>query len=245
MFNNYHKIAVRHLLKYKAYSLINIGGLAVGIACAVLLFLFIRFELSYDKYHENASRLYRVVRSDAAPTAFKLAPQLNHDFPEIQAVRFRCDRQPSLLRHGEKQFYEKRMFWADAEALQIFSFELLAGDPQTALAAPFAAVITAEIAQKYFGEKEAVGKQLSLYWGEKYYDLQITGVLKNVPSNSHFTFDILVSFATAEAVWPKFFFEDWSATFAQTYVLLPENLAAPEFEKKFPEFVARHLDDES
>ncbi|MGH7595705.1 MAG: ABC transporter permease, partial [bacterium] len=200
--------------------------------------------LSYDKYHKNAARLYRVVRSEAASTAFKLAPQLNQDFPEIQAVRFRCDRQPSLLRHGDKQFYEKRLFWADAEVLQIFSFELLAGDPKSALTAPFAAVITEEIAQKYFGEEEAVGKQLSLHWGEKYYDLQITGVLKNVPANSHFTFDILVSFATAEAVWPKFFFEDWSATYSQTYVLLPENLAAREFEKKFPEFVARHLGTE-
>ncbi len=244
MFNNYLKIAVRHLLKYKAYSLINIVGLAVGIACAGLLFLFIRFELSYDKYHKNAARLYRIVRSEAAPTAFRLAPQLNQDFPEIQAVRFRNDRQPSLLRHGDEQFYEKRMFWADAEVLQIFSFELFAGDPQTALAAPFAAVITAEIAQKYFGEDEAVGNQLSLYWGEKYYDLQITGVLKNVPANSHFTFDILVSFATAEAIWPKFFFADWSATYAQTYVLLPENFATREFEKKFPEFVARHLGNE-
>ncbi|MGH7601555.1 MAG: ABC transporter permease, partial [bacterium] len=90
MFQNYLKIAVRHLLKYKAYSFINIVGLAVGIACAVLLFLFIRFELSYDQYHKNAARLYRVVRSEAASTAFKLAPQLNQDFPEIQAVRFRC-----------------------------------------------------------------------------------------------------------------------------------------------------------
>ncbi len=245
MLKSYLKIAVRHLLKYKAYSLINIVGLAVGIACAVLLFLFIRFELSYDKYHKNASRLFRVVRSDAASTAFRLAPQLKQDFPEIQAVRFRCDRQPSLLRHGDKQFYEKRMFWADAEVLQIFSFELLAGDPQTALAMPFAAVVTTEIAQKYFGTNEAAGKQLSLSWGEKYYDLQITGVLKSVPANSHFIFDILVSFATAEAVWPKFFFEDWSARYAQTYVLLPENLAAVELEKRFPEFVTRHLDNES
>ena len=244
MLKSYLTIAVRQLLKYKAYAMINLIGLAVGIACALLLALFIQHELSYDRYHQNAARLFRIVRAESATTAFRLAPQLQQDFPEIQTARFRIDRQPSLLRHGDKQFYEKRMFWADAEALQIFSFELLAGDPQTALATPFAAVITIETAQKYFGDAPAVGKQLSLYWGEKYYDLQITGVLKELPANSHFTFDILVSMATAEAVWPKFFFEDWSANYAQTYVLLPENLTVSAFEKRFPEFVARHLGNE-
>jgi putative ABC transport system permease protein len=121
MLKNYFKIAIRHLLKYKSYSAINIAGLAVGIACAILLTLFIQHELSYDRYHENAARLFRIVRAESASTAFRLASALNLEYTEIQAMRFRRDREPALIKHGDKQFYEQRMFWADAEVLQNFS----------------------------------------------------------------------------------------------------------------------------
>ncbi len=244
MFKNYLKIAVRNLFKNRVFSLINVGGLAVGMACFILLFLFIRHETSFDEYHENANRLYRVVRENAAPTAFRLAPTLNNDFPEVQAVRFRKDRQPALIRVGEESFFENGMFWADAEALEIFSFKMLAGNPKTALTQPFSVVLTKTLAEKYFGQEESVGKQVQLRWGEKYYDLLVTGVLEDVPANSHFTFDLLVSFESTKTAWPEFFLQDWSATFAQTYVLLPENNAPATLEAQFPDFVARHLGEE-
>ena len=112
MWTNYLKVALRNLFRYKGFSLINIFGLAIGVACCILMFLFVQHELSYDRYHENSSRIFRVIRDvdgfKTAPTAFALAPALNQDFPDIKAVRVRRDRQPALLRQGEKQFLEDR-----------------------------------------------------------------------------------------------------------------------------------------
>ena len=155
MWTNYLKVALRNLFRYKGFSLINIFGLAIGVACCILMFLFVQHELSYDRYHENSSRIFRVIRDvdgfKTAPTAFALAPALNQDFPDIKAVRVRRDRQPALLRQGEKQFLEDRLFWVDAATLRIFSFPQLSGDPQTALREAYTAVLTRATAEKYFG----------------------------------------------------------------------------------------------
>ena len=245
MWTNYLKVALRNLLRYKGFSLINIFGLAIGVACCILMFLFVQHELSYDRYHENSSRIFRVIRDvdgfKTAPTAFALAPALNQDFPDIKAVRVRRDRQPALLRQGEKQFLEDRLFWVDAATLRIFSFPQLSGDPQTALREAYTAVLTRATAEKYFGEIDVVGRHLSLRWNNQDHNIQITGVLEDVPSTSHFGFDILLSFATAEAIWPKAILEDWRFTFAHTYVLLPEGHSKSAFEAQFQGFVQKHL----
>lgn len=248
MLYNYLKITLRSLRKYKGYSLINISGLAIGIACCILMFLFIQNELSYDRYHEQADQIYRVVREvggeQTAPTAFVLAPTLNNDFPELKAVRFRRDRSPVLIRNGEKRFFEKRFFWADAEIPQVFSFPQISGDPKTMLVEPYTVVITESTAQKYFGRTDVLNETLTLSWNDADHELRVTGVLEDVPSNSHFRFDFLVSFATAKNVWPENILENWDFTFAQTYVLLPENRTPADYESQFSDFVGRHLDDE-
>ncbi len=245
---NYLKVALRNLLRYRGFSLINIFGLAIGMTCCILMFLFVQHELSYDRYHENSSRIFRVVRDfdgfKSATTAFALAPALNHDFPDIQAVRVRRDRQPALLRLGDKQFLEDRMFWVDAATLRMFSFPQLSGDPETALRDAYTAVITRATAEKYFGEINVVGRNLILRWNKRDHNILITGVLENVPSASHFNFDILLSFATAEAIWPKNILEDWRFAFAHTYVLLPEAQSKAVFESRFQGLVQKHLGEE-
>ncbi len=248
MWTNYLKVALRNLLRYKGFSLINIFGLAIGVACCILMFLFVQHELSYDRYHENSSRIFRIIRDvdgfKTAPTAFALAPALNQDFPDIKATRVRRDRQPALLREGEKQFLEDRMFWVDAATLSIFSFPQLSGNPETALREAYTAVLTRATAEKYFGEIDVVGKHLSLRWNNQDHNIRITGVLEDVPSTSHFSFDILLSFATAEAIWPKSILEDWRFTYAQTYVLLPDGHSKSAFEAQFQDFVQKHLGSE-
>ena len=110
MLRNYLTISLRNLRRHKGYSLINILGLAVGMACCLLILLFVQYELSYDRYHENSDRIFRVIREvngfKTAPTAFVLAPTLNNDYPQIRAVRFRRDRAPALVSKGDKKFFE-------------------------------------------------------------------------------------------------------------------------------------------
>ncbi len=251
MLRNYYIIAMRNLMKHKSYTFINVLGLAIGIACAAMLFLFIRHELSYDSYHQNADRIYRAtIETDdhhkIAKTAFALAPKLNIDFPEITAVRFFKDRTRTLFRKDEKQFYESRMFWADADVLTIFSFPQISGDPQTALAEPYSVVLTAETAQKYFGKLDVLGETLTINWNKQDHEMKVTGVLENIPSNSHFVFDMLISFSTSEHLFPENsgILDNWTFIFAHTYLLLPPNLQPRNLEKQFPVFAAKHAGEE-
>lgn len=248
MFFHYLKTSFRSILKHRAYSLINISGLALGISCCILMFLFIKSELSYDRYHERADRIYRVVREVAgersAPTAFVLAPTLNTDFPELNAVRFRCDRSPVLVQKDDRRFFEKRFFWADAAVPQVFSFPQISGDPRTMLVEPYTVVITRSTAQKYFGTIDVLNEHLTLRWNDADHELRISGVLEDVPANSHFQFDFLVSFATAEAIWPDNILDNWAFNFAQTYVTLPADRSPADYESRFQDFVGRHLDEE-
>jgi len=148
MFKNYFKIALRNLLKNKSYTFINIFGLALGIVCCVLILLFVRDELSYDRFHQNGKRIYRVITEmnfpgkelTIATTPPPMAPALLTDFPEIQkAVRFR-KAPKTLLSYEEKRQYETEVFFADSSLFGVMNFPLLKGDPATALAGPFSAL---------------------------------------------------------------------------------------------------------
>lgn len=254
MLTNYFKIALRNLRAHPLYSLINVAGLALGLACCVLIFLFVRDELSYDEYHAKADRIYRVVTSTSdsgEPTNangfFVTGPALETDFPEVQeTVRFRKTGQgrQTLVRHGENAHYEDRFFFADSTVFDVFSVPMLNGDPKTALASPNSLVLTESSAQKYFGLRNPIGTQIQADPDNdgELTNFTVTGVVEDVPEQSHIHFDFLASFSSQSGYpdlpgWGSF----WQV---YTYVLLPEGYNPDRLEARLPEFQASHTDME-
>jgi putative ABC transport system permease protein len=199
MLKNLIKIAFRNIVKEKIYSAINILGLTIGITCSLFLLMYILDELSYDKYHKNAANIYRVVSDIKEPdNAFvwavaqiPLADELRDNYPEVSnAVRF-FGLNRTLYKNGDKQFYETEFFLADSTVFDMFSYEVISGDPATALDNPFSMVLTEKMAIKYFGgASQALGQSLQNQQGDEH---KITAVMKDVPLNSHFRFDALIS----------------------------------------------------
>ena len=244
MFKNYLKIAYRNLIKHKSYSLINIFGLSLGITCCLLILAYIGYELSYDSYHKNADSIYRIASKrttmgrtqELAVSPGPAGPTMIKDFPEVvDAVRF----MPTVKRafaYGDKKFFETGVLYVDQSVFSVFSFELIEGDPEMVLEAPFTMVITPETAQKYFGNESPVGKIVK--WDNNF-EYRITGVVKSPPPNSHFTFNVLASFSTLIRYDPRLG-SSWDTSY-QTYLLLQENTDPEEFEQKMESFNEKYL----
>src|SRR5688572_17928874 len=255
MLQNYFKIAWRNLIKKKAYSVINIFGLALGIACCFLIFMFVQDELSYDNYHANGDRIYRVIHGEKSvdpksgrPYPFwvwgnaPIGPALMNEFPEIDKVVQFSGRADILLSIEDKAYQEDGIFLMDSTVFDVFSWDLVKGDPKTALAAPYSIVLTETTARKYFGNEDPIGKSLkgSEAAGRTAAgDYTVTGILKDVPSNSHFRFNALLSMSTFKKSRPEVF-DEWGYVDFYTYFLVNEKFDRVAFEKKIPEFMARH-----
>ncbi len=251
MIKNYLKVAARNILKHKGFSTINIVGLAIGIACSVLIFLFVAHELSYDKFHEKSDRIYRLaVRASVGNTKIRQTysssmtfKRLLAEFPEIETgVKFlNLGRTPVVL--GEKTYYESNFFAVDSTFFDVFSVPLIHGDPQTVLTEPNMMVISRETALKYFGNTDAVGKILraDFSYGIGGIDFEITGISENLPSNSHFHYDLLVSSAT----FPNFINDPgWSSNNFISYFVLREGASPERLEEKIKEFTRKYMGGE-
>jgi putative ABC transport system permease protein len=243
MLKNYLKIAIRNLLKHRGYSLINIAGLAVGIACCWLILLFVHDELRYDRFHQNADRIYRVTvhgrMSDNEVTApsspAPMAAVLAADYPEVIATtRLKQPYNTPLISYASKKFNEDQFFFADSTFFDVFTFPLINGDPRTALRQPFSVVITEEMAAKYFGDDDPIGEVLQFNNQESY---RVTGVAKNVPRQSHFQFDFLASFNS----WEISRSTVWVSNHLYTYLLLQENYPAKQVSAKLPALVKKYV----
>ena len=241
MLRNYLTVAFRNLIRHKVHSGISIAGLAIGMACGILIFLFVQYELSYDRFHDRADRIYRVaVERDlfgkeivnVPRVPFSMGPALKDAFPEIAQVTrmYTPGLKPYLVAHQDKRFYENSVLSADDHFFEVFTFPFAKGDPKTALAEPNCVVITRDMAEKYFGEEDPIGEVLDFVdFGEKKI---VTGVIDNIPHNSHFRFDFLIS----RKIW--FSAQDTEhLSLAYTYILLSEQASAHELARKFPEFV--------
>jgi len=249
MLKNYFLVAFRNFKKYKGYSFINVAGLAMAMACCILIFIYIINELSYDRYNEKADRIYRLIAiltlggkpNPIASTNFPPAIALRNDFPEvINSARFRL-QQKTPVKFGEKQFFEEYVSYADETVFDIFTLPMLNGDPKTALKTAYSVVITKDMANKYFGVNNPIGKILKF---NNKYDYTVTGVIKNVPRNSHFKFDMLCSMESLRAQ-NRQLVESWSGPFGSySYVLLKEGCDYKELEKKFPAFVDKYMGDD-
>ncbi len=260
MLKNYFKIAYRNLLKKKVYSFINILGLGVGMACCVLIFMFVQDELSFDNYHEKGDRIYRLTHGSRSPEGVKegeeaepfwvwhnapVGPALKEEFPEVEKIVQFSGRSDLLLSYGETTLQEDGVFFMDSTVFDVFSWKLLAGDPKKALVAPYSIVLTETTAKKYFGDQDPLGKTLkgSESAGRANAgDYTVTGVMADVPSNSHFKFNALLSLTTFKQSNPRVF-DAWGYVDFYTYFLVNEGFDQAAFEAKIPGFIDRRYPD--
>lgn len=242
---NFLKVIFRNFLRNKGYALINILGLAVGIAGCILILIYINDEFSYDTFHEKSDRIHRVTTDtkwgDQEGISFTSPPPLGRVFteqiPEVKSsVRF---YKPSdqILRNGDTYFKEDNIFAVDSTFFNVFSFQLLEGNPESALVKPHSMVITPEIAQKYFGDESALGESLQLGKDENSYT--ITGIVESPPSNSHIQFDILTSIYSYEDV--EYFEWSWVWNGVATYVSLEEGVDTEQAQQQIPAIVDANL----
>ena len=192
MLRNYLIITLRNIKNYKIYSLLNITGLAVGLAAFILIGLYVQYELSFDKYHENADRIYRVVKKEGRTfTAAPLGPALKENFPEVEAVTRIIQSQKMLISHEQDHFLEETFYWAGPETFKIFTIPFIIGDSETALRNPNSIVLSQRTAKKYFGNEEPLGKILTV---NNRTNFTVAGIFSDMPANSHFTMDIIVPY---------------------------------------------------
>jgi len=231
MLKNLIKTAFRHILKHFGYSILNILGLTLGITSALFLTIYVADELSYDQYHENADRIYRVSSDIKEPddkfiwnvAQIPFGPQVVQDYPEVQAfVRF-INMPRALYKYEDKEFNEEGFYFVDSTMFDIFTYKVLKGEVKKALLEPKKIVLTESIANKYFGKSDPIGKTLTT--GTDTYE--VTGVIEDVPTNSHFRFDAVA----ARNNLPKQL-GSWGNFGVFTYLLFPENFDVTAFETK-------------
>ncbi|HMH33125.1 MAG TPA: ABC transporter permease, partial [Puia sp.] len=251
MIRNYFKIAFRNLMKYKFISFINLFGLTVGLTCCLLITTYIINELSYDRFNEKASQIYRVTRSfntvngaenlHLSSVAPPFGPLLQHEFPDIQSQTRVLFTGTTALRYEDKLFNEKQVFFADKNFFHFFTVPVIKGNPETALTDERAIMMTEEAARKYFGHEDPINKMIRVD-NQSYY--KVTGLFKPFPHNAHFHPEILLSFNTLNdsAVYGKRNLEtNWGNNSFYTYLLFPKNYPAVQLESKFPAFLDKYM----
>ena len=236
MFRNYLTIAVRNLLRQKVYSAINVLGLATGLACCILLLLYVRQELSYDSFHEKADRIYRIAeeattkegKTRRVTTPFPLAPAFKQAYPEVEEIaRLFCPDSETLVELGEDRFYETGICYVDPELFEIFTFQAIKGRRSNPLSDPRSIVLTTTMASKYFGDEDPIGKTISA----PDIDYQVSAVVEDMPENSHFHFNFLAPLRRLDWI------DSWTSYGAlYTYALLSPEVEANDFEQKVRDF---------
>ncbi|MDB5133490.1 MAG: cell division protein FtsX [Mucilaginibacter sp.] len=239
MIRNYIKTAWRNLIKNKVFSFLNIFGLAVGIACCMFITAYLYSELTYDTYSINSKQLYRVgitTLGNGSITDFPMVDiavgkGMKDTYPQILAST-RLTNRPMLVSYRDRQFKEQKIAVADSNFLQLFSIPLIHGDNKKALTEPRSIVITSELAKKYFGSESAVGETIKVN-----NDLmKVTGVINNIPDNSHFHYDAFISMSTFPQQQ-----QTWSNVGYYTYLLLDKNADPKRLEAQFPQLVAKYV----
>ncbi len=247
MLKSYVLIALRNLKKQKTFSLINIFGMAVGMAGFILFALMAGVKLRADRFHENADRIYSVIQvfqtenkedQHLAFTPGPMADALRSEFPEIVDVARVYPAGRVTLKRGDDMFFEHSMLFVDPAFLSVFSFKMSAGNPETALQEPYSMVMSEAAAEKYFGDDDPIGKVLTL---QKDVVLQVTGITKNITRTSSIRFDFLVSLETSRAL--SGILDDWSVHRMATFLLVPPRFDQARFEDRLPAFLSKHFDD--
>lgn len=246
MLKNYLKTTIRNIWRNGLVSSINILGLAIGLAVCMLIFLYVQNELSYDHFHANKNEIYRVLRTpeqnagravSTPMTSGPYGPSLQQDFPdEIKTfVRFMPDYRGSLVQVEETYFRERGAAYVDSNFFEVFSFDLIKGDPSSVLDKPDNILISEEMAQKYFGDGDPIGQIMTL---DDRLIFSVSGIFADVPDNSHLQFDFLIPISNvSSARW----FNTWWNNAMSTYLVLHEKVNAEAFSDKFPAFMDKYF----
>ncbi len=236
MFRNYLIVAVRNLLRHRVYSAINILGLAVGLACCIDIGFFIHHEMSFDRLHANVDKIYRILRETgdrdnrdftiSCPSL--LGAAIRENLPGVSKVvrLMNPDNPPPVISYGSKKFYERNFYFVDTDFLNVFSFQLLAGDNRTVLSEPFSVVIAESVSKKYFGNQNPIGKILKF---KNHLDLKVTGIVQDLPATSSLQCEFLTSFSTIQRWLGKAYLDNWDISMYSTYVLLENDATVQPF----------------
>ena len=254
MNKNYLKIALRNIKRHKGFSMINIAGLAIGMACCFLIYTYVQYELSYDTFHKDYKNIYRVINRQIgnvylgtdyfSTSPALLAPTMKEDFPEVLEGT-RVDTRRGLLSFENKRFNETIHF-ADPEFIKIFTFPQVSGDLQDPIGKPFSLLITQKMAQKYFGEENPIGNTMRF---NNQFDFTVTGVLQDTPLNSHMRFEFLSSLPSAHAMMsgPRVdrYLNRWNSADFHSYIKLEKGTDTEEFQEKLLALKNKHLGEDS
>jgi len=243
MFKNYFLLAVKNFRKQKMFSLINILGLTIGITCCLMIFLFIMNEFSYDDFHKNGKDIYRVMRVGNLDGARREIPYLSppyatalaNDYPDAIKSVVRVDVDNDLISYNNISFNEQKIYLADSNFFQFFTFHLLKGNPATVLSNPLSIVMTASAAKKYFGNQDPIGKVVDF---NKKLRLTVTGIAEDVPVNSHLDFDMVVPLSNwRTAQWMN----QWPNNSLFVYVQLNPAVNPKNLISRFPSFMNKYM----
>lgn len=242
MLKNYLKVAIRNIIHYKGYSFINILGLAIGMTVCLFILYYVNFEKSYDKFHPNSERIYRLryERSDQDGQAVRFASccppaglRIRKLYPEAEKVA-RIFRYRASVSYLENKFFEERMYFAESDFFEIFNYKFIAGDPVNGIKEPNKAFISKSASKKYFGDKNPIGQTISV---DKKVDYQIAGVFEDIPVNSHLKFDIMLSYQNLINLYGKDVEDSWGDSGWFTYILLKKNADPNSLKKKLATLV--------
>ncbi len=248
MIQNYIKTAFRNLWKHKGYTAINMLGLAIGMACVMLIMLYVRSEISYEQFHENKDEIYllnvqgtnpqtgEVTRRAIGP--YRLADELAVDFPDFEnIIRFAAQGRETV-EYGDETYREENLAFVDDGVFEAFTFPLIKGEPSTVLDDPYSIVITEAVATKWFGTDEPVGKVVRL----RDRDFTVKGLMEEIPGNSQFDFNILVSMNCAPQVFSRIVLENWGEGYVVTFVQLAEESTPEDYRGRLADFTAVKLE---
>ena len=244
MLRNYFITSLRLLKKNSLFSVINILGLAIGLAASIIIFLWVNDELSYDLFHENSERIYRVERDmtledgrlEVSITSSPLGPQMVSDYPEIEKF-VRVARTDVMVEDIFRNQNKEQMLYADSSFFDIFSFSLIHGDPVSCLKEPFTVVISRKYAQKYFGGIPEAGSQLTLNQNGEMRPYTVTGIFDDMPHNSHIKADLIGSFVSLYSLRHEMMMKSWMASSHYTYILLAESADIADVTRNIQEMV--------
>ncbi len=253
MIKNYLIVAIRNLIRQKGYFIINLLGLTIGLTACLLITFYIIDELSYDRYHEKAERIYRVGYNFERPNGDKVA-QVITEYMLKESFESYFNQIESFVRIGypssyyveyeDKKFYESKISLVDKDFFDVFTYEWIAGNPKGALDEPYTIVITESVAKKFFGDENPINKTLHIMTNVSETPSRITGVIKDMPRNSHFHLNIMLSMGSAPNVLTHLQLTDWGNMSGLNYILMPENTSIESIRKKGKDFTGQMRGDE-
>ena len=243
MLANFIKVIFRYLSRKRFFAALNITGLSIGTACCILIYLFVRNEMSYDRFHTDAKEIYRVIRQsqingmpyNIGITSFPFADALQQDYGDRIQSTTRCLTFNALVAYEDKAFIEEKLLLADKNFFQFFSFPLQQGQPESVLSEPNNIVLSQALATKYFGDNDPIGKIIRL---DDTYDLKVTGILADMPGNTHLQFDAVGS---TGLIKNETWIQDWWANSFNTYLKIPDQGDVDYLQASFPDFMNKYF----